>query len=222
MSHLDVAFARIWTLNESQDMLELQASAGMYTHINGGHARVPVGQFKIGLIAQERKPHLTNAVIGDPRVSDQEWARREGMVAFAGYPLLVDGRLMGVIGMFARRPLSEAVTRALATVADILAVRIQRKEAEEALRARDRQLQAAEPDSRAARGRAHRRRREAHAGSASWPRSSAAPSSRNATASPRSCTTICSQLLGRSPLRCQRRPRRAGQSRSLRGAAEGG
>ena len=27
--HLDAAFARIWTLNEAQDILKLQASAGM-------------------------------------------------------------------------------------------------------------------------------------------------------------------------------------------------
>src|SRR5207302_4762210 len=54
------------------------------------HSRVPVGKYKIGQIAQERQPHLTNAVVGDPRVGDQEWAKREGMAAFAGYPLVVD------------------------------------------------------------------------------------------------------------------------------------
>ena len=31
--HLDAAFARIWTLNEEKNILELQASAGMYTHL---------------------------------------------------------------------------------------------------------------------------------------------------------------------------------------------
>jgi len=46
--HLDAAFARIWTYNPHDHVLELQASAGMYTHLNGGHARVPVGQLKIG------------------------------------------------------------------------------------------------------------------------------------------------------------------------------
>jgi len=86
--HLDAAFARIWTLNEEEGLLELQASAGIYTHLEGPHSRVPVGELKIGLIAQERQPHLTNAVTSDPRVSDKEWAMREGMVAFAGYPLV--------------------------------------------------------------------------------------------------------------------------------------
>ena len=109
VSHLKTAFARIWILNAQEGMLELEASAGMYTHLDGAHSRVPVGRFKIGLIAEERKPHLTNTVVGDPRVGDQEWARREGMVAFAGYPLIVEDRLVGVIAMFARQPLSEMV-----------------------------------------------------------------------------------------------------------------
>ena len=57
--HLDAAFARIWTLDEHEQMLVLQASAGMYTHLDGSHSRVPVGSLKIGLIAQEH-PALRN------------------------------------------------------------------------------------------------------------------------------------------------------------------
>ena len=115
-------------------MLDLQASAGMYTHINGAHAHIPVGKFKIGLIAQEGKPHLTNQVVGDPRVSDQDWAKREGMVAFAGHPLIVEGQSIGVMALFARQPLAQATLDALAMVAGIIALGIQRKSAEDDLR----------------------------------------------------------------------------------------
>jgi len=131
--HLNAALVRIWTLNLEEDVLELQASAGMYTHINGRHGRIPVGQFKIGLIAQERQPHLTNRVVGDPRVHDQEWATREGLVAFAGYPLIVEDGVVGVIAMFARQPLPEVTLKAMASVANALGLGIQRKWAEEAL-----------------------------------------------------------------------------------------
>ena len=140
VQHLNVAFARIWTLNQDENMLELQASAGMYTHIDGGHARVPVGVFKIGLIAEEQQPHITNDVQNDPRVSDKEWARREGMIAFAGYPLIVESRLVGVIAIFAREPLAEDTLDALASVADIIAQGIHRKRAEKALRQSEEQL----------------------------------------------------------------------------------
>jgi two-component system cell cycle sensor histidine kinase/response regulator CckA len=131
MRHLEPAFARIWTLNRAGDTLELQASAGMYTHLDGAHARVPVGKFKIGLIAAEREPHLTNDVIHDPRVSDQAWARREGMVAFAGYPLVVGDQLVGVMAMFSRHPLSPNVLGSMAAVANQIALGIKRKRSEE-------------------------------------------------------------------------------------------
>ncbi len=132
--HLDAAFFRVWTLNEEEQILELRASAGMYTHLDGPHGRVPVGQYKIGLIAQEKEPRLTNDVLQDPRVGDKEWARREGMVAFAGYPLMVEGRLVGVMAMFSRARISEETEELLATVADTVAQGIERKQTEVALR----------------------------------------------------------------------------------------
>lgn len=130
---LDVALARIWTLNDYENVLELQASAGMYTHLDGEHARVPVGKFKIGLIAEERLPHITNAVATDPRISDREWAIREGMKAFAGYPLIVEGNLIGVMAVFAKRTLQEGTLSAMASVADGIANAIRRKKIELAL-----------------------------------------------------------------------------------------
>jgi len=36
--HLDVAFARVWILDEATQSLELQASAGCYTHLDGPHS----------------------------------------------------------------------------------------------------------------------------------------------------------------------------------------
>ncbi len=131
VEHLDAAFARIWILEQAGTFLELKASAGLYTHLDGPHGRVPVGQFKIGLIAQERQPHLTNQVLDDPRVSDQEWARREGMVSFAGYPLVVEDRLIGVTALFARKPLNEATLQSLASVANAIVLGIERKRGEE-------------------------------------------------------------------------------------------
>ena len=134
VQHLDAAFARIWTLNAQTNVLELQASAGMYTHLDGPHGCVPVGKFKIGLIAEERKPHLTNQVVGDPRVGDQEWAKREGMVSFAGYPLVVDDRVVGVMALFARHPLPDVTLQAMAGIADGVALGIERIRTDAALR----------------------------------------------------------------------------------------
>ena len=127
VTSLDAAFVRVWTLNEEQKVLELKASAGMYTHLDGPHGRVPVGRYKIGQIAQSGKPHLANTIQQDPWVSDKEWARREGMVAFAGYPLMVEDRVEGVIAAFARHPLTEGAIQALGSIAGSLALVIGRQ-----------------------------------------------------------------------------------------------
>jgi PAS domain S-box-containing protein len=135
--NMDVAFARIWTLNEADNVLDLQASAGLYTHIDGPHSRIPMGELKIGRIAQERAPYFTNDVLADPRVGDKEWAKRENLVAFAGYPLTVEDRLAGVVGMFACRPLNPATVTAIGSVAHEIALGVERCRANEALRRRE-------------------------------------------------------------------------------------
>jgi GAF domain-containing protein len=132
--HLDVAFARIWTFNETADVLELRASAGLYINIDGPYSRIPLGEFKVGRIAQERAPHFTNELLTDPYVGDREWVRREGMVAFAGYPLVVQDRLLGVVGMFAHRPIGAEAMIAMGSVAKEISLGIERNRAAEALR----------------------------------------------------------------------------------------
>ena len=133
--HLDAAFVRVWTLESGAGVLELQASAGLYTRLDGSFSRMEVGALKVGRIAQEKKPHLTNDVFNDPQVWDKDWARSCGLVSFAGYPLIVDERVVGVMAMFARHPLPQATLDTLASVADAIAQGIERKRAEEEVRA---------------------------------------------------------------------------------------
>ena len=92
-----------------------------------------MGKLKIGLIAAERQPYVTNSVVGDPGFGDQEWIRQKGMAAFAGYPLIVEGRLVGVVAMFARKPLTETVLQGLASSTKGIAAAIERKRMEESL-----------------------------------------------------------------------------------------
>jgi PAS domain S-box-containing protein len=140
--HLDAAFARIWTLNETDQMLELRASAGLYTHLDGQHSRVPVGQLKIGLMAATGQPYLTNDAFGDPRITEKDWLRREGLVAFAGYPLLVDDRVVGVLGLFARHPFGPEMLAELSGVLDGIGQYIERKRTEEALQSSEERFRA--------------------------------------------------------------------------------
>ncbi len=133
--HLGAATASLWTLAENDDVLELQGSAWARRPLFGQDARIPVGEFRIGAIARDRRPALLDLRTGEEREDDKDWARREGMSAFAGYPLVVEDRLVGVMAMFATRPLTETALDALASVADEIALGIDRARASQALRA---------------------------------------------------------------------------------------
>ncbi len=108
-SDLDAALARIWLVRpEEPAVLRLAASAGLSEKLDGSRSRVPIGALKIGQIAETRAPLYTTELASDPRFVDPEWLRANDLVAFAGYPLVARGTLLGVLAIFARRLLAPA------------------------------------------------------------------------------------------------------------------
>jgi PAS domain S-box-containing protein len=114
------AFARIWTHDPIADVLVLKASSGLYTHLDGPHSRIPVGKFKIGMIAASREPVLTDDLPNDSRASNPEWAAREGIRGFAGYPLLIGAELAGVLAVFFKSPPTDQVATLLSSLASAI------------------------------------------------------------------------------------------------------
>ncbi len=137
IDQLDGAFARIWLLGpgdlctdcykaaDSTDRarcLHLEASAGLYTNLNGEYRRIPLGALKIGKIAQGFGSMYTNDVLGDDWLPNKQWMKDNGLCSFAGYPLKFRWELLGVIAMFGRRPLSEEEFERLAVFANQAAI----------------------------------------------------------------------------------------------------
>ena len=123
--------------------LHLMASSGRYTHIDGqGHARVPFGCYKIGLIASgEEHKFLTNHAATDARVHNHAWVNELGLVSFAGYQLRVPaGDPIGVMALFSRHAISSADDAILDSLSISTAAAIQEALAEEALRFERQQL----------------------------------------------------------------------------------
>ena len=146
ISRLDVALARIWTLDPQTNLLELQANVGVSILGTEPAGTGATAQVQIAKIVQERKPFSTNAWRLTLSEDERAWACRQQITAFAGHPLVVDNRLVGVMAVFSRQSLTDASLRALATVADGIALGIERKGAERNLaQAKD----AAEAASRA-------------------------------------------------------------------------
>ncbi len=128
-----MAFARIWTLEPATNMLILQASAGLYTEVEGTYSRIPVGKTRIGRIAETRNPLVSHDMQSDPETADHDWAEREGMVSFAGHPLMVRNQVYGVVAVFGRTPLADATMWALSAITNQIAQFIEARRAEQAL-----------------------------------------------------------------------------------------
>ncbi len=120
-----------------ESCLHLQTSSGRYTHIDGElHCRIPFGCYKIGRAAAGEDPKfITSDVTHDPHVHDHDWARKLGLVSFAGYRLLSDdGMPMGVLALFSKHNISPDDDALLESLANTAAQMLQKAKAEEALK----------------------------------------------------------------------------------------
>ncbi|MGA7601833.1 MAG: GAF domain-containing protein [Nitrososphaeraceae archaeon] len=108
VKYFDAKFSRIWLVDREKKYLMLKFSAGKYKNIHGEFSKVPLDSNKIGPIVRTKKPAISNDVINDPRIRHHEWAKKEKLKSFAGYPLVSKGQSIGVLGMFSEKKLSPA------------------------------------------------------------------------------------------------------------------
>ena len=106
VAQFDCVFARLWLMEADQTALCLVASSGLHTHINGSFARVPMGAYKVGKIAQNRIPFLSNHLANESWVKDRDWAIANHIQGFAGYPLIANDRVIGVLASFSNQPMA--------------------------------------------------------------------------------------------------------------------
>jgi PAS domain S-box-containing protein len=128
------SLARIWTLDPGGSLLVLEASAGICGQMDGDHAVVPMGHLGVGRIAQDRVSYISNDLQNDPEIAGHECVKSEGLVSFVGHPLIARDELVGVVAVFSRSPIAEAILASLTSVADRIARFVEGKHAEEALR----------------------------------------------------------------------------------------
>ena len=138
--HLGAALARIWVLRRDEGVLELRASAGPAPDMQGRDRLIPLGQYPVGQIASTAESSLNNAFSTSEDTLAPEWARREGIVGFAGCPMEVDSEVIGVAALFSRQAVAESDLEALQTVARACAQGLARLEAVDALRSTQTQL----------------------------------------------------------------------------------
>jgi PAS domain S-box-containing protein len=131
VKQLDGALALIWVHNPDESMLELEASAGTDIIPDPTQRRIAVGDLTAGKLAGQRIPRLTNELVNEAAPLERDWLRREKLTGFAGYPMLVEGRLVGVLGFYSQKRLPDDALESLGSVADSIAQGIMRKRAEQ-------------------------------------------------------------------------------------------
>ena len=126
VEQLDAIAAAIWTVNINS-VLELQGCAGAKDEISPS---IPLGHTVIGEIARTREKFVTNDVQGHPACRNEAWMVHRDVVAVACYPLMVEDRVIGVLGITMPRPISAFLLTSLGASADTIALGINRKLAE--------------------------------------------------------------------------------------------
>jgi signal transduction histidine kinase len=141
VADLDGGLAQIWTFNDGGQVLDLQASAGSEVDADEDASRRGIGRATILEIADTLRPQTGSIRRISPPLDNPDWVERERIEAFAGYPLLVDSKLVGVMAIYSRRAVSPSALESMAAMADATAVGIERKNAEAELTRRARHLQ---------------------------------------------------------------------------------
>ena len=118
----DCSFARIWLVKPNKTELKLIASSGMYTRLNGEFATVAMGAYKVGKIAQNCIPFLSNSLPQETWVKDRQWAIDNKIRGFAGLPLVISDRAIGVLAIFSHQPMQAEFLEALRVLCNSLAV----------------------------------------------------------------------------------------------------
>jgi hypothetical protein len=125
VAHTAVALARVWLIGpgdicetcplrtECPDQtrcLHLSASAGAplegradWTRLDGAFRRFPIGIRKIGRIGGTGDGIFIEDVARDHDwIAHPDWVRRERISSFGGQPLVFNGEILGVLGVFSR------------------------------------------------------------------------------------------------------------------------
>ena len=118
--------SRLWLVDEGGDAVSLRAHAGAISE-DLGRTRLRVGEGLVGRIVADRAPLVVADVREDPRPVNRARHAAEGVISFAGAPLLLGGRVLGALGISLREAheFSEEEVSLLQSLANHAAIAIE-------------------------------------------------------------------------------------------------
>jgi PAS domain S-box-containing protein len=134
MQYLGASLAQIWIFHPQRDQLEPVACAGLVDESSVSDpelANAPV----FGQELADKDAVLIPDLAREPRTLNPNWVTQQGFVAFAAKALRLENRLIGMMSVYSRKPLPEGILQELGSVANGIALCIERKQTEQALNA---------------------------------------------------------------------------------------
>lgn len=148
----DVALVRIWRTKPGDicdschfktecpgkvDCVHLVASRGEsrldpdanWNGLDGQFSRFPMGVRKVGHVAATGEAVMTNLREDMTWIAKPDWAVAEGIKAMNAQPLLYQGKVLGVLGIFLRREIDVETARFQRMIADHIATSVANAEA---------------------------------------------------------------------------------------------
>lgn len=130
--HLTLALARIYLFGNDERTITHDSRKGKLADaLTDADAATWVQRARP--VIESCRAELTNAIQSDSLSSIREWTCRNEIVAFACHPLTFEGRRLGVILLMSHEPFREATAHQLDSLADVIALGVNHKRAEEAL-----------------------------------------------------------------------------------------
>jgi signal transduction histidine kinase len=125
IEYFDVAVAQLWLIEGQDGVLWRRAGHQRTQTPPPLPPRLEPGQSEVGQVAELRVPIVTNDPTRHRQVSVTPWFAQEGIGAFAGFPLLVQDQLLGVLAVYHRRALDRNTVELLMLFAQHAATAIQ-------------------------------------------------------------------------------------------------
>jgi PAS domain S-box-containing protein len=130
--YLTAATAQIFTFDQRRQVFESRAIAGLFCEPETSPQAPPQVALDVAMLAQGRMI-LIKQLQGDSRLQDQEWAQKRSISSFAACPLVLEDKLVGLMSVFTQHPLTDQVLQEMGSVANGIALCIERKRSEQAL-----------------------------------------------------------------------------------------
>ena len=120
---MDSKICSLWLLNEDTKTLSLEATQSISREYLKERV-LRLGEGVVGGVAEEKKPMRVDNVLEHPRFKEKDLARKEGLCSLLSVPMVVRGKVIGVLNCYTSYPhhYTETEEAILITVANQAAI----------------------------------------------------------------------------------------------------